>query len=118
MTTQILHAIGSEWQNDATELQQFFDGLPDEDERAMMHADASDALFLQLAFLILFFYKNRATATRCHYKPNGAPARGAPRGKPDLPDALGAHDTVLPLGSQTRHAGTGWFDPDEGLGAL
>ena len=48
VTTQILHAIGSEWQNDATELQKFFDGLPDEDERAMMHADASDALFCNL----------------------------------------------------------------------
>ena len=41
---------GSDWQNDvtATELQNFFDSLPNEHERAMMHSDTSDALFFNL----------------------------------------------------------------------
>ena len=45
VTAQNTHPIGSDWQDDATELQNFFDSLPNEGERAMMHSDPSDALF-------------------------------------------------------------------------
>ena len=40
--------IGAEGPNDASELQDFFNSIPDEEEREMIHGDVNDALFLNL----------------------------------------------------------------------
>ena len=50
VTTEVSHPAGSDWQTDtiATDLQTFFESLPDDHERAMMDSNDSDDLFLNL----------------------------------------------------------------------
>jgi len=50
VTTEGSHPADSDWQIDttATDLQTFFESLPNDHERAMMHSDASDDLFFNL----------------------------------------------------------------------
>ena len=47
VTTEVSHPAGSDWQTDtiATDLQTFFESLPNDHERAMMDSNASDDLF-------------------------------------------------------------------------